>query len=202
MFVQLIEGKVSDAEQLRRAIDRWYAEVAPGAVGWLGSTGGVTDDGRAIALVRFESADAARRNSERPEQDRWWAETSKLFDGEVTFTDSEDVTVDTPGDPDRAGFVQVMKGRGTDPDRARELMAQDSDKWAEFRPEMIGSVAVGHPGGAYTMALYFTSEAAAREGERKEPPPELAAQMAEMGKLSIGEPEFFDLKQPWMHSPR
>lgn len=202
MFVQLIEGKVSDAEQLRRAIDQWYAEVAPGAVGWLGSTGGVTEDGRAVALVRFESADAARRNSERPEQDRWWAETSKLFDGGATFADSEDVTVDTPGDPDRAGFVQVMKGRGTDPDRARELMEQDSDKWAAFRPEILGSVAVGHPGGAYTMALYFSSEAAAREGERKEPPPELAAQMEEMGKLSVGEPEFFDLKQPWMHSPR
>jgi hypothetical protein len=202
MFVQLIEGKVSDAEQLRRAIDRWYAEVAPGAVGWLGSTGGVTDDGRAIALVRFESADAARRNSERPEQDRWWAETSKLFDGEVTFTESEDVTVDTTGDPDRAGFVQIMRGRGTDPDRARELMAQDSDKWAEFRPEMVGSVVVGHEGGAYTMAMYFTSEAAAREGERKELPPELAAQMEEMGKLSIGEPEFFDLKEPQIRSPR
>jgi hypothetical protein len=26
----------------------------------------------------------ARRNSERPEQDRWWAETAKLFDGAAT----------------------------------------------------------------------------------------------------------------------
>jgi hypothetical protein len=63
-------------------------------------------------------------------------------------------------------------------------------------------VAVEHDGGAYTMALYFTSEAAAREGERKEPPPELKAQMEEMEALSIGVPEFFDLKQPWLHSPR
>ncbi|MFL6129105.1 MAG: hypothetical protein ACJ73E_08560 [Mycobacteriales bacterium] len=202
MFVQLIEGRVSDGRQLRRAVDKWYEQVAPGAIGWLGSTGGVTEDGRAIAVVRFESADAARRNSERPEQDRWWAETSKLFDGEPTFTESEDVTVDTTGDPDRAGFVQVMKGRGTDPDRARELMAQDADKWADFRPDVLGSVAVGREGGAYTMVMYFTSEADAREGERKQPPPELAAQMEEMGKLSIGEPEFLDLKEPWIHSPR
>jgi len=152
--------------------------------------------------VRFESAEAAQRNSDRPEQDRWWAETSRLYDGEVTFKDSSDVTVDTTGDPDRAGFVQVMQGRGSDPDRARELMGQDADKWANFRPDVIGSVAVGHEGGAYTMAMYFTSEAEAREGERKEPPPELAAQMEEMGKLSIGEPEFFDLKEPWLYSPR
>jgi hypothetical protein len=202
MFVQVIQGKVADAERVRRAVDDWAREIAPGAGGWLGSTGGVTEDGRLIALVRFESAEAARRNSDRPEQDRWWTETSTLFDGEATFRDSSDVFVDVLGDPDRAGFVQVIQGRGTDPDRARELMSQDSGKWADFRPEIIGSVSVGHEGGAYTMALYFTSEAEAREGERKEPPPELAARLEEMGKLSIGEPEFFDLKQPWLHSPR
>lgn len=202
MFVQVIRGKVSDAEPLRRALERWTQEVAPGADGWLGSTGGVTEDGRFIALVRFESAEAARRNSDRSEQDRWWTETSKLLDGAATFRDSTDVTLDVVGDPDRAGFVQVMQGRGTDPDRARDLMSQDSDKRAEFRPDVIGSVAVGHEGGAYTMAMYFTSEADAREGERKEPPPELAAQMEEMNKLGIGEPEFLDLKQPWLHSPR
>jgi hypothetical protein len=80
-------------------------------------------------------------------------------------------------------------------------MAQDSDKWADFRPDVIGSVAVGHDGGAYTMVMYFTSEAEAREGERKEPPPELAAQMEELNKLNVGAPEFFDLKQPWTLSP-
>ena len=95
-----------------------------------------------------------------------------------------------------------MQGRGSDADRARELMAQDSSEWAVFRPEILGSVAVGHEGGAYTMAIYFTSEEAAREGERKEPPPELQAQMEEMAALSIGEPEFFDLRQPWFYSPR
>jgi hypothetical protein len=106
------------------------------------------------------------------------------------------------GEPDDAGFVQVMQGRGSDPERARELMGQDSGEWAAFRPEIIGSVAVGHEGGAYTMAVYFTSEAAAREGERKELPPELQAQMDEMAALSVGEPEFFDLKEPWLYSPR
>jgi len=201
MFVQVIQGRIADAEAMRRALDRWAAELAPGATGWLGSTAGVTDDGRFVALARFESEEAARRNSERPEQDQWWAETSKLFDGEATFRDSTDVTVDAVGDPDRAGFVQVMQGRGSDPERARELMAQDSDKWAEFRPDVIGSVAVGHEGGAYTMAMYFTSEAEAREGERKELPPELAAQMEEMNELSIGEPEFFDIRRPWLLSP-
>jgi hypothetical protein len=196
VFVQVIQGQVADAGKVRAALDRWAQELAPGATGWLGSTAGVTNDGRFIVLARFESEEAARRNSDRPEQDQWWTETSKLFSGEATFRDSSDVTVDVTGEPDDAGFVQVIQGHGSDPDRARELMAPDSSEWAAFRPDIIGSVAVGHDGGTYTMAIYFTSEAAAREGERKEPPPELQAQMDEMAALSVGEPEFFDLKQP------
>jgi hypothetical protein len=202
MFVQVIQGQVSDAGQVRAALDMWVEELAPGASGWLGSTAGVTEDGRLVALARFESEEAARRNSDRPEQDKWWAETSKLFAGEVTFRDSRNVDIDINGDPDDAGFVQVIQGRGSDPDRARELMGQDSSKWAAFRPDIIGSVGVEHDGGAYTMALYFTSEEAAREGERKEPPPELKAQMEEMDALTVGVPEFFDLKQPWLYSSR
>ena len=202
MFVQVIQGQVADAEQLRAAMDRWAQELALGAIGWLGTTAGVTEDGRFIALARFQSQEAARRNSDRPEQDQWWAETAKLFTGEASFNDSSVVTVDLTGDPDAAGFVQVIQGRGSDPDRAQELMGQDSSEWAAFRPEILGSVAVSHEGGAYTMAVYFTSEEAAREGERKEPPPELQAQMEEMAALGVGEPEFFDLKQPWLYAPR
>jgi hypothetical protein len=39
------------------------------------------------------------------------------------------------GDPDEAGFVQIMQVRGTDLDGAKQLMAEDSDKWPAFRPE-------------------------------------------------------------------
>ena len=201
MFVQVIQGRTSQPQALVDAFDRWKADLSSGATGWLGSTGGVTEDGRFIAVARFESEEAAMANSARPEQDAWWAETAQLLDGEPVFKNSTDVDVDVNGDPDRAGFVQVMQGRGSDPERAKQLMAQDADKWAEFRPDVIGSVTIGHDEGAYTMVMYFTSEAEAREGERKELPPQLQAQMEEMNKLSIGEPEFFDLKQPSISSP-
>lgn len=201
MFVQVIQGRTSQPQALVEAFDRWKSDLASGATGWLGSTGGVTEDGRVIVVARFESEEAAMANSARPEQDAWWAETAQLLDGEATFRNSTDVDVDVNGDPDRAGFVQVMQGRGSDPERAKHLMAQDADKWAELRPDVIGSVTIGHDEGAYTMVMYFTSEAEAREGERKEIPPELQAQMDEINKLSIGEPEFFDLKQPILSSP-
>jgi hypothetical protein len=202
MFIQVIQGQVSDAGRARAALDRWAKDLAPDAAGWLGSTAGVTDDGRFIALARFESEEAARRNSDRPEQDAWWRETSQLFTGEAVFHDSRDVMVDISEEPDTAGFVQVMQGRSSNPARARELMGQDSSEWASFRPDVIASVGAEHEDGAYTMAMYFTSEAEAREGERKEPPAELKARMEEMNALSVGMPEFFDLKEPWFYSPR
>jgi len=196
MFVQVILGRTSDAEGLRTAMDRWMEDLRPGAVGWLGTTGGVTDDGRAVVVARFESEDAARRNSERPEQGEWWAATEQLFDGDVTFLDSSDVVVDLQGDPDQAGFVQVMRGRTSDPARARQLMNEDPEQWTAFRPDVLGSLEIGHDDGAYTMVLYFTSEAEARAGERKEIPLELRTTMEEMEKLAVGETEYFDLKEP------
>jgi hypothetical protein len=202
MFVQVIQGRVSDAAQVRAQLDRWVADVAPGSVGWLGTTSGVTEDGRVVALVRFESEEAAQQNSDRPEQSAWWEEMSALFTDEPVFHNSTSVEVETPGDPSQAGFVQVMQGRTSDPDRARELMANDPTDWGEFRPDILGTVNVSHDGDAWTMAIYFTSEEAAREGERKEPPPEMQETMREMDKLSIGEPVFFDLKDPWLDAPR
>lgn len=145
MFVQVIEGNISDAGQMRAALERWAREVAPGAISWLEFTGGVTAGDRFIGLARFDSAEAAQPNSARPEQDRWWTRTAKLFTGQVTFPDSSDVVRDVAGDTDQAGFVQVMRGRSSDPQRARELMAQNAGAWAASRPEVIGSAAVTEP---------------------------------------------------------
>jgi hypothetical protein len=183
-------------------MDRWVRDLAPGSIGWLGTTAGVTDDGRFVAVARFESAEAAARNSERPEQTRWWEETAKLFDGEVTFRDSEDVDVDLRGDPDAAGFVQIMRGTVTDGARAKEIMGRlPSDAMAAFRPDVVGSVSIGHADGEWTQVIYFTSEAEAREGERKEAPAEMQAAMEELGRLTVSGPDYFDLRRPWLQSP-
>jgi hypothetical protein len=202
VFVQVIQAKTSDPPALKDATDRWADELAQDAEGWLGTTAGVTADGTFLAVVRFESEEAARRNSRRPEQDQWWAETSTHLDGPAAFLDSEVVVEVNVGDTDRAGFVQIMQGHGTDPDRARELMTQDSGLWAEFRPDVLGSIATQYEDGTYTMTMYFTSEAEARVGEKKEPPPRLQAQMEEMATLADSQPEFFDITDPWIYTPR
>ena len=88
MFVQVFQGPVSDPAQVKTLFDRWVSELGPTADGWLGSTAGVTDDGTLVALARFESEEAARRNSDRPEQGAWWEGMAACFDGEPEFHDS------------------------------------------------------------------------------------------------------------------
>jgi len=197
MFVQLIEGRVPDRDGLRRQMDRWMTDLRPGATGYLGSTAGVSDDGQAIVLARFESAAAAQANSERPEQGEWWTETERCFDGDVTFTDSEDVDTFLAGGSDDAGFVQVMKDRGVDRDRLGALDDAFADHAGSFRPDLIGGIRVWTEPDAYVEFGYFTSEAEAREGEKKEPPAELAANMADFQEL-MANVEYLDLRDPWL----
>jgi hypothetical protein len=201
MFVQVFQGPVSDAAKARAQMEKWVSEQSRDAVGWLGSTAGVTDDGMLVALARFESEELAQRNSNRPGQGAWWAEMAALFTAEPEFRNSTSVEVTEVGDLDSAGFVQVMQGRSSDPGRARELMAQEPEEFRELRPDVLGDVSVEHPDGEWTMAIYFTSEAEAREGEQKEPPPEMKAIMEEMDRLTVDGPRYHDLRDPWLHSP-
>jgi hypothetical protein len=202
MFVQVIKGQVSDPNEVQAAWNRWLDETASGAIGWLGTTAGVTDDGTFVALARFESEDAARRNSERPEQDRWWSETAKLFTGDVSFVDCTEVIPMGSGGSDDAGFVQVIEGRVRDVDRWRQLAERWESMGTDFRPDVIGGITALHGDGGYTTAVYFTSEAEAREGEQKEMPAEMKAMWEEEMSMHEGEPTYYDLRRPWLASPR
>lgn len=196
MFVQVIEGRVSDREGLRRQMDKWMTDLRPGATGFLGSTAGVTDDGKGIVFARFESAAAGNANSERPEQGAWWNETEKCYSGDVTFTDSEDTETFLGGGSNDAGFVQIMRGNAN----RDELHAMDAafERVApSWRPDLIGVFRVWTGTDRYMDVAYFTSESAAREGEKKEPPPELAGQMEQFEQL-MSNVEFIDLKDPWL----
>ncbi len=201
MFVQVIQGRAGDAAAMRSELEWWGREMGPGAEGWVRSISGVTDDGRAVAVVLFESAELAARNSERPEQGEWWERMAATFDGEITFADHTLVDVEDFGDVATTGFVQVMQGRATDIGRVREIMAADPTDWSELRPEVLSTVWAGSDDGAWTMAICFTTEEAAREGETKDVPPETAAMMEEMTSLEEGEVGYHDLREPWLMSP-
>ena len=197
MFVQVFEGRVGDPSGLRRQLEGWATELRPGAKGFLGSTAGVTDGGDAIVFARFETALDAAANSQRSEQGQWWAETEKCFDGEVRFTESDDVDTFLAGGSDDAGFVQVMKGHGMDRERVHALDEQFEAHAASFRPDLLGGIRMWTAPDSYIEVAYFVDEAEAREGESKEPPAELAAQMGEFEAL-MANVEFIDIRDPWL----
>lgn len=198
MFVQVIEGRAADRDGLRRQLDRWMSELRPGAKGFLGATVGVSDEGRVVNIARFDSADAARENSERPEQGEWWAQTERCFDGAPTFTESDDVEELSGGGSDAAGFVQIMKGHGIDRAELRRMDEAFEQHAGTFRPDLIGVLRVWTGADAYLEAAYFTSEEEAREGEKKEPPAELAESMGDFAAM-MANVEFIDLRQPWLY---
>ena len=198
MFIQVIQGKVNDAEGFRGQFERWGEELRPGAQGYLGATGGITDDGTAILLARFESQAAAQANSERPEQASWWEETAGYFEGEVTFRDCSEVDTQLAGGSDDAAFVQVMQGRARDKDRLRAMEEEFLPTLRELRPDLIGSVRAWD-GDHFTEAIYFTTEAEAREGESKMSS-ETGPQFEEYMSL-VEDVTYLDLKDPWLRSP-
>lgn len=202
MFVQVIEGRVRDPEALRAHTDRWVKELAPGAAGWLGFTAGSADDGTAVAIVRFESEEAARANSDRPEQGEWWAATSGLYEGDVTFTDCPDVDTFGAGGSDDAGFVQVIKGKIDDPDALEAGIHQMEGLLHEARPEILGATIAIEDDGTFVETVAFTDEAAAREGEARAMPShgELADAMRSFDQHTR-ELQYLDLHRPWFGSP-
>jgi hypothetical protein len=200
MFVQAIRGKVGDEAALRNALDRWRTELMPNAVGYLGTTAGITDDGTFVAMARFESPDAARANSERSEQGAWWAEMEKCFAGEVDFLDCPNVRTWLDGGSDDAGFVQIMSGRSSDVARLHDMMSSRAEQVREGRPEIIGGLMLDPGDGRWVDVIYFRSEQAAREGEQKEMPEEMRAEMEQVRQL-MGEVKYYDLRDPILVSP-
>jgi len=201
MFIQVIQGKAKDAAGLRKQWEKWEQEIKPSAIGYLGSTAGVTADGEFIALARFESEDAARANSDSPQQSAWWEETSRYVEDPM-FHDCTLVDLMNDGGSDAAGFVQIIQGKTKDVDKARSLDSASQDQMRDMRPDVIGGVVAWHPqNGRYTNAIYFTSEAEARKNERESSSsPEFQKFMEEWGALSDGEPKFLDITDPWFSS--
>src|SRR4030095_15733130 len=223
VFIQVMQGRATNPDGIHAELDRWKAELQPGADGWLGSTSGVTDDGRFIAGVRFATAGGApslggpaaplylevlgvapgerpRRNSDRPEQDAWWSQASKHL-AEVAFHDSTRVHTYREGGSDQAGFVQVIQGYRPDMGRRAALGRAQEQTMAEQAPHILGMTVAEHADrpGDFTQTVYFTSQQEARWFGREQPvefDPSFAAFSSRMTEV-----RYFDLRDPRLDSP-
>lgn len=196
MFIQVIQGKIADRARLEQQMQKWDTEIRPGAVGFLGSTSGITEDGTCILLARFDSKESAQANSNRPEQGAWWADTASCFDGEPSFMDCTNIVEWMGGGSNDAHFVQIMEGRTSNAERMMEIWNTATDRLHELRPEILGGTFMQYGDkGDYVEAIYFTSEADARRGEQMEIPDDLRGLMEEDRQLS-GDVTYFDLREP------
>jgi hypothetical protein len=193
MFIQVFQVQLRDADLWSRRVETWRREIRPKTTGFLGFTSGVTAGGYMITLARFRSEEAAKVDNDLPEQGAWMQETSKAFDGEVTFHDCREVDSFLDGGSDDAGFVQIMQGRAKDQKEMRGQMTEMEGDLRKVRPDLIGASMAWHGDGSFTQAAYFTSEEEARKNEQtmaRSPVYEKFMAMIE------GDLTFYDLSKP------
>jgi hypothetical protein len=195
MFIQIIQGKCTRQDECREMGERWLRELAPGADGWLGGTYGFTDDDQFLAIVRFESQEAAAANARRPEQGAWWSEMEDMFDGPVEFHDCADVTLMMGGGSDDAGFVQVIRGKVDDVDTLKAMMT-DTEQLHEMRPDILGGTLAIEADGSFVETVSFSDEESARRGEQVPMPEEVRRAM----ESAMHDVSYVDLHRPWFAS--
>jgi hypothetical protein len=198
MFVWILEGKVADPGEVGRQLAHWANQFGD-TPGYLGATGGVTDDRRFLLLVRWESEEAGNELLVRPEQQAWYETFQGSFDGAVEFSETADVTTHLAGGSDSAGFVQAMKVSGVDRQRVETTDRQFETTAPQVRPDLIGGLRVWTALDRFVEVNYFTSEQDARAGEKQPPPPDLVQDFEEFMAM-MKDAEYFDFTEPFLHS--
>lgn len=195
MFVQVVRGFVADPSATFARLDDWLEHLAPGAEGWLGTTAGVTADRELISFVRFASAAAARRSSDRVEQGLWWAGSVLLFTGEIDFDNYDDVEMLGDGGADGARAVEVLLGRTRQGRPVEDLGARLSALTADPAAAAIGGLLGRHDDGRFTHAVWFCHSAPDRSR------PVLDPQRLVDSRLLSPDLRVLRLESLWLGSP-
>lgn len=177
-------GRTSDAAEFERTvaalIGHWQRTGD-----LLGATAGVTDAGEAVVVLTAVEGGA---NGAVDDVLR------SLHGGQLLR--ATDVRV-YDGPSADAGFVQVIAGRSRDPRRTDEIEAEVLPAIHASREEILGSVRIW-AGERLVELAYFTSEAAARAGERQPLEPRHLVAFGEWQGL-LHDLRHLDLARPLLH---
>jgi hypothetical protein len=195
MFVQVVRGVVRDPEETFARLDYWQQHLGPSAPGWLGTTAGVTKDRELVSFVRFASAADARRNSDRVEQGQWWADSARVFAGDVSFENYDDVLLFGNGGSDSAAVVEVLAGSVKRTRRPAELTSQLAAQGMKLSPGAIGGLVGLQDDGRFTQAFYFCH---AEEGPSAA---SLVAAALANGPAGVADLAVLRLQHLWFGSP-
>ncbi|MFF5501005.1 ester cyclase [Streptomyces roseolus] len=113
-FVQIIDCRTSQVEELNRLMDRWVEQTRGKRTATHAVVGTDRSDAQhVVEIVEFPSYDVAMRNSQLPETDRIFREMVALCDEMPTFTDL-DVVRDEALNKANARQMFEMFADGTD----------------------------------------------------------------------------------------
>ncbi len=90
-----------------------------------------------------------------------------------------------------------MTASTADRNRDRAMDEAFVGRVAEVWPDILGGVRVWTGPESFVQVGYFTSEAEAREGEQREPPPEVAREFEGFEDLMV-DVEFLDIGNPML----
>ena len=197
MYAHVVRGRTRAGARADEAWQRWVADVAPLASGWRDTTGGTTAQGEVVAVTRFSSARDAQRTLSLPQHRSWWDATLAELDGEADVMESDDVTPPESVVDPSAGFVQMMMATVADRPGVERVEEEIDEPFKRWRPDLLGGYRVWMLGSRLLAVDYFTSEAEARAGERRQPPPEVAEAMPRWLE-HMADVEWFDLAQSWV----
>jgi hypothetical protein len=195
VFVQVVRGVVRDPVETFARLDLWLLELAPGARGWLGTTAGVTEDGELISFVRFASAADARHSSDRVEQGQWWADSTRVFSGDVSFDNYDGVTLFGAGGSDDVAAVEVLVGRVRRRRRLTDLAAELAEYGMTVAPGVIGGLVGLQEDGNLTQAIYLGHPHSCPDHRRVEPEARFGS------STGLSELRLLRLERLWLGSP-
>lgn len=195
MFIRVIEGHGDDREALRRIADRWGTNVRGVVPGCVGATMGCADDGTFLAILRFESTDAAAEQATLPSSIRWIDELTAALLSPPQIEDHPEVDVFAGGGSAEAGFVQVVRGRALDKTELKEIEWQILEWFPGLRPDYFGSWMAWNES-RFTEVAYFASAAEAHAGEQRVAESEHSGDF-EQWLDGITDVRYVDLHEPW-----
>ena len=201
MILTVGRFRVKDEPAARAAGERLYRELLPGRPGWLGAVVGRADDGSVVATGLWESEQERQASMDRPERQQWWQEFAASLEGdlEVAVYGNAELAMGALTAP--IGFVQLIEARFREMPPALSDFQRVRPLLERHRPEISLMVLATDEDGQLVQLVGFTDEEAARAGEAKPRPDELAAMAEEVRSGFAGEPRFTDLRAPQVHLP-
>lgn len=187
MFVELVQGRAIDPTGLHQAWDQALVGIGAEAAGWLGATSGVSAAGGFMAILGFESEEAARITMDRLDRRAAWDRLAPLA-ADLTFRECPNVRAFGLRDPRYADLVQVTQGPANDIGRVVSVF-EKSSRAGTADETVIGGLLCWDDAGFATSALYRRSPeagAASAPDTLREDAPAL-----------IHQPARLDLAGPW-----